>query len=74
MVEYRLPCDQCCAVTLLAAVALGCSCGAGGLVVVVVEDAVPEVSSLVGLYWLYSCSVLLPGLHVRLVAEHAKYY
>ena len=33
MLELELPCDQCCAVTLVAAVALGCSYEAGGLVV-----------------------------------------
>ena len=62
MLEFELPCDQCCAVTLVAAVALGCSYEAGGLVVleVEVEDAGLEVWSLVGLYWLCSCSVLSP--------------
>ena len=50
MLEFELSCDQCCAVTLVAAVALGCSYEAGGLVVLEVEDAGLEVWSLVGLY------------------------
>ena len=73
MVEFQLPCDQCCAVTLLAAVALRCVYEAGGLVVLVVEDAGLGIWSFVGLFWLYNCSVLCyhlspSGRHVRLAS------